>query len=295
VRPLARALLLAIAVAAGARPSAAQWAGPCDKGGRPATRAAVATAAVAGNAALLLYFKQAWWSGERADHFFVKSDWDQWFRDQDKFGHAWGGYQLTEAGVELLDMACVSRKKAVLLSAAYAAAFQLQIEVWDGFYKTYGFSYPDILMNTAGASLAVLHEHAPGTRAVLPTFWYTPTAAWHRRAEHGGNPRATTDYSGQSYWLSVDVDTLLPDGASRYWPGFVRLSLGHSITDWVDPNTGAAIRARRRLLVSLDIDPRKLPGNHPAWRFAKRQLAYLHFPSPALQLTPKLEGIAWYP
>ncbi|MFL5581962.1 MAG: DUF2279 domain-containing protein [Gemmatimonadaceae bacterium] len=255
----------------------------------------MATAAVAGNVALLVYFKQAWWSGERADHFFFHSDWDQEFRDQDKLGHAWGGYHLTRAGVELLDLACVSRRKAVLMSAGYAAAFQLQIEIWDGFYEAYGFSYPDIMMNTAGAALAVLHERTPRTRAVKPTIWYKPTAAWHRRDEHGGNPRATVDYSGQSYWLSVDVDTLLPQGARRYWPGFVRLSVGHSVTDWIDPNTGAAMRAKRRILLSLDVDPEKLPGNHPAWRFTKRQLSYLHFPSPALQLTPKVEGIAWYP
>ena len=285
----------AVVLAGPPRTAAAQWAGPCEKGGRPATRAAVATAAVAGNAALLIYFKQAWWSGEKADHFFFQSDWDQDFRDQDKFGHAWGGFHLTQGGVELLDMACIARPKGALLSAAYATIFQLQIEVWDGFYESYGFSYPDLIMNASGAALAVLHERAPRTRAVKPTFWYRPSAAWHRRAEHGNHPRATTDYSGQSYWLSVDVDTLLPAGARRYWPGFVRVSLGHTITDWVDPNTGGSLRAKRRLLLSLDVDPEKLPGNHPAWRLVKRQLSFVHFPSPALQLTPKVEGIAWYP
>ena len=93
----------------------------------------------------------------------------------------------------------------------------------------------------------------------------------------------------------MDVDTLLPEGPRRYWPGFVRLSLGHSITDWVDPVTGGSMRARRRLLLSLDFDPEKLPGRNPTWRLVKRQLSYLHFPAPAIQLTPKVEGLAWYP
>jgi uncharacterized protein YfiM (DUF2279 family) len=271
------------------------WAGPCEEGGRPATRAVVATSAVAGNVALLVYFKRAWWSGERADEFFFRTDWDQDFRDQDKLGHAFGGYHLTRAGVELLKLACVSPRKAVLVSAAYATLFQLQIEVWDGFFESYGFSYPDVVMNAAGAAFAVMHEVAPRSRAVTPTMWYEPTAAWHRREEHGGHPRATTDYSGQSYWLSVDVDTLLPPDARRFWPGLVRFSVGHSITDWVDAETGANIRARRRILLSLDLDASKLPGRHPAWVFAKRQLGHLRLPAPALQITPSVEGIAWYP
>lgn len=278
-----------------AAPADGPWAGSCANGGRPATRAVVATSAVAGNVALLVYFKQAWWSGVRADEFFFATDWDQEFRDQDKLGHAFGGYQLTRGGAELLRLACVSPRRAVLASAAYATLFQLQIEVWDGFFEQYGFSYPDLLMNAAGAAFSVMHELAPVSRAVTPTIWYRPTEAWHRRGEHGGHPRATTDYSGQSYWLSVNVDTLLPDAMSRAWPGILRLSLGHTITDWIDPATGAPVRARRRMLLSLDLDPTKLPGRHPAWVFVKRQLGHLHFPAPALQLTPGVRGLAWYP
>ena len=36
----------------------------------------------------------------------------------------------------------MSKSKAIAWSAAYAALFQLQIEVWDGLYAKYGFSMP---------------------------------------------------------------------------------------------------------------------------------------------------------
>ena len=65
-------------------------------------RSAVGTAFVGGNIELWHYFKQAWWSGEKAPHFFFRSDWDENFRDQDKFGHLLGGYQLTRVGYESL-------------------------------------------------------------------------------------------------------------------------------------------------------------------------------------------------
>jgi hypothetical protein len=257
-------------------------------------RAAVAGTFVGANAVLYSYFKRAWWSGERADHFFFHADWDQDFRDQDKFGHAFGGYHLARGGYALLRSTCTSRKKAVIWSAAYAAAFQLQIEIWDGMYKKYGFSYADLLANSTGTALAVLHQTYPATRAIKPTISYWPSAAQRNADNIPGELRPSLDYSGQTYWLSADVDALLPDNAKPFWPGFLRVSVGHSITDWIDPQTGANLRAQRKILLTLDFDAEKLPGNNRIWKTVKRQLGYIHLPSPAIEITPDTKLIGWY-
>ena len=110
----------------------------------------------------------------------------------------------------------------------------------------------------------------------------------------GGELRPSLDYSGQTYWFSADMDKLLPDAAKPYWPSFIRLSAGHSITDWVDPNTANVVRAKRRILLSLDFDPEKLPGNAPLWKSIKHTLSYYRFPAPALELTPKMHLAPWY-
>lgn len=256
-------------------------------------RAGVAAVFVGGNAALYSYFKQAWWSGERAD-FFFRADWDENFRDQDKFGHLVGGYHLARFGAAFLRSACMSKTKATVWSAAYAAAFQLQIEIWDGHYEKYGFSYADLLANTAGTALAVLHETHPKTRAIKPLISYYPSAAQRNADNIPGELRPSLDYSGQTYWLSADVNALLPDDGKKYWPSFLRVSAGHSITDWIDPQTGANIRAQRKLLLTIDFDAEKLPGENRLWKTFKRQLGYIHLPSPALQLTPDLKVIGWY-
>ena len=263
-----------------------------------AVRAGVGSAFVGGNAYLYHYFKKAWWSGDRAPHFFFHADWDQWFRDQDKFGHLFGGFHLARIGYAGLREACVSDKKAVFWSAAYAAAFQLQIEIFDGMYKKYGFSYADMIANTTGQALAVMQELHPSWRVIKPTFSYHKTRALIN-TENGLLPqselRPSLDYSGQTYWFSADVNSLLPDGAKAYWPSFIRFSVGHSITDWVDPNPpGAQVRAQRKILLSLDFDAEKLPGNFPLWRTIKHTLSYYHFPAPALELTPKLHISPWY-
>jgi hypothetical protein len=257
-------------------------------------RAGVAAAFVGGNAALYSYFKKAWWSGEKADHFFFHADWDQDFRDQDKFGHAFGGFHLARFGNAFLRSTCMSGTHAIVWSAAYAAAFQLQIEIWDGMFKKYGFSYADLIANTTGTAFAVLQETHPRTRAFKPTISYSKSAAMRNADNIPGELRPSLDYSGQTYWLSADVNALLPESAKPFWPSFIRLSAGHSVTDWIDPETGANMRARRKILLSLDFDPEKLPGNNRLWKTFKHQLSYIHLPSPAIQIFPTTELIGWY-
>src|SRR5687768_17037211 len=215
-----------------------------------AVRAGVATAFVGGNAYLYHYFKKAWWSGERSDGFFWNADWDMEFRDQDKFGHMLGGYHLTRIGYAGLRAACVSKTKALVASSVYAALFQLQIEIFDARFEKYGFSYPDLLANTAGQVFAIAQELNPKLKAFKPTFSYRQTRALKSRVAVS-ELRPSIDYSGQTYWVSTDVDMLLPDAAKPYWPSFVRLSAGHSITDWT-LESGTTQRAKRKILLSLD-------------------------------------------
>jgi len=257
-------------------------------------RAGIAGAFVGGNVTLWHYFKQAWWSGERSDGFFFNADWDQEFRDQDKFGHFLGGYHLARFGYDGLRAACVSKNKALFASAAYAAFFQLQIEIFDARYKKYGFSYPDLIANTAGMGLQVAQEVYPKLKAVKPTISYLRSPAMRNRDNFPTELRPSLDYSGQTYWFAVDVNSLLPAEAKRYWPSLLRVSAGHTITDWINPQTGATQRAQRRILLSLDLDPEHLPGDHPLWRTIKHTLSYYHFPSPAIQLAPGFRAIPWF-
>lgn len=274
---------------------------------RRAARVVVGTVGVAGNVGLYLYFKQVWWSGEKAANGFkFQSDWDQEFRDQDKLGHAWGGYHLARVGRDLLIAGCVSRDRAATMAFLYAAAFQLQIEIWDGTQAKYGFSTGDLLFNTIGAAYMLAQHRQPRFAPFKPTISYWPTDAMRacrRDAATCGELRSTLDYAGQTYWISTDVDALLPSTMKRAWPGILRLSVGHSITDWIiapgasgcPPGTIQCIRrAQRKIVLSLDLDPEKLPGNHPLWRRLKHELSYIHLPSPALVLTPDVRLEAWY-
>ncbi len=264
---------------------------------KTARRLAVATAAVAGNGALFLYFKHAWWQGQPAKNWWVGNDLnDAQFGNQDKFGHFFGGYELTRAGTEALRLACVSERKALLWAALYAYMSQFEIEVYDGTQNIYGFSPDDLAADFAGEMFGVLQHRTKWLQNIKPTFSYVPTAAERNRGlpGHGDEPRPSVDYAGQTYWFSADMHAMLPDRAKPFWPALIRLSVGHSITDYVDAATGAQLQGRRKILLSLDLDPEHLPGDNPTWRAIKHQLSFYHFPAPALQFTPVTRGFAWY-
>lgn len=264
---------------------------------RAVSRTAAAGAFIGAQAVLWSYFENAWWSGEEAKGFFFRADWDDDMRDQDKFGHFFGGYHLTRIGAAVLRNGCISPAKSIVIAAAYATLFQLQIEIWDARFEKYGFSYPDLIANTAGMAYAVAQEKYPKLQRVKPTISYSRSAAMRAR-DAGRIPdseiRASLDYSGQTYWMSAEVDPFLPPEARKYWPDAVRFSVGHSITDWIDPVTGQSKRARRKVLLSLDLDASKLPGDHPLWRTVKNTISYIRLPAPALQITPSFKGIGWY-
>ena len=268
--------------------AAIQFARDCQNPSRGLARAAAGLGLTGGYAGLYLYFHHAWWSGTPAAKWFVENDWDREERDVDKFGHMFGGYQLTRLTSELLQAGCVAPSRAAAWAALYAYAFQFQIEEWDGTQQLYGFNPSDLIADATGALFAVAQQHTKALQYIKPVWSYRPTEAYRRRnlPGHGGQPRATTDYSGQTYWFSTDVHGLLSDGAKPFWPSLIRLSPGYSITDYVDPATGGALRAKRKILVSLDLDPEHLPGDNKVWRTIKHELAFFRIPGPTLQLTP---------
>ena len=276
--------------------AAVAYARECRNPSRDVARAAAALGLTGGYAGLYLYFHHVWWSGAPAQRWFVQNDWDKEERDADKFGHLFGGYQLTRLTSELLEAGCVAPSRAIVWGALYAYAFQFQIEEWDGTQQLYGFNPSDLVADAAGALLAVAQSHSERLRYIKPVWSYRPTLAYRNRnlPGHNGQPRATTDYAGQTYWFAIDVHGLLTDRAKPFWPSFIRLSPGYSITDYIDPATGGVLRAKRRFLVSLDLDPEKLPGDNRIWRTVKHELAFLRIPGPTVQLTPTRKFFAAY-
>jgi hypothetical protein len=74
-------------------------------------------------------------------------------------------------------------------------------------------------------------------------------------------------------WLSASVHDLLPEPAARWWPAALRLSAGYR---------AAIDESPAELVVGFDLDARRLPGDHPAWRRLKSVLGHTRLPGPAI-------------
>ena len=103
--------------------------------------------------------------------------------------------------------------------------------------------------------------------------------------------------SDSSFWTYLDASRSFDDAAGyrRYIARMREIPrYFDEQTVNIDPNTGRGLWGRREIVLTLDIDPEKLPGQNRSWRQVKHELSYYHFPSPALVLTPDAKAVRWY-
>lgn len=189
--------------------------------------------------------------------------------------HGYGSYYLTDGASAFLRARCVSPRRATLLGASYGLTIGVLKEVADGYYT--GFSAADLTVDAVGVGYSVAQQTVPVLRHIAPTFSLAP------RALQGGG--ALTNYGAQTFWLSANVESLLPAAARAYWPSPVRVSLGRRAFQGGE---------RDRIVLGLDLDPMRLPGNQPAWRAVKSALARYRLPGPAIELSPRVRAVGLY-
>ena len=94
------------------------------------------------------------------------------------------------------------------------------------------------------------------------------------------------DYEGQTLWLAVRVPDLLPEAVRSYWPGFLGIAVGYGARDVAGPSPYPAV------LLAFDYDmTRIVPDDTWFLKTLGQALNFVHFPSPAVQVSPS--GI-WY-
>mgnify|MGYP001291101989 CR=1 FL=1 len=78
----------------------------------------------------------------------------------DKGGHAFTAYRESAAAYRALRSSGVSKKKALLFGGPMGLVFQTPIEIFDGLYEGWGFSWSDMIANTFGSALFMAQEVA---------------------------------------------------------------------------------------------------------------------------------------
>jgi hypothetical protein len=236
-------------------------------------RKIAATTAIGGLLALSAYWSyDSWWRNAGGGLRFKTDNWLNGYASGiDKVGHfytsyfyyhlfrnimLWGGYESTTAEWWAL---------------GGSAGFAIIVELGDGLTPSYGFDYQDLIFNFSGVGYAFLQSRVPFLKNFNFKWSYVPRDGYKfpvRLVEH---------YDDHTYWLSANVNNLLPSSLEPLWPDWLNVAIGMGVDDnWT----------RREFVIGFDLNLLSLfRTENEDWLLVQRTVDMFHIPAPAIKWT----------
>ncbi|MDA3817767.1 MAG: DUF2279 domain-containing protein [Prolixibacteraceae bacterium] len=270
---------------------------------RPVNKNMVARAATTGGiiyAGGLSYLSFIWYSDKERVPFHFYND-TRGYLQIDKMGHSFAAYSESYIAYNWLRKAGMSKAKALLYGGSMGFVLQAPIEVFDGLYKGWGFSWGDIAANTAGSFLLVGQELIFDEQILRYKISFSPSEMSKNSYGYLGDNLAENfayDYNGHTYWLSMNANRIkfLED-----LPPWINIAAGYSANGMLGEFENRSYYYNHRLpdytrtrqfLLSLDIDWQKIPTNSQFLRCVFAALNFVKLPFPAIEINSqgKFEG-----
>lgn len=258
-------------------------------------------ALVYGTSLLLLY--QAWYKD------YPRSGW-HWFNDNgewlqmDKLGHATTSAYFGKFGYEMYRWAGVERKKAIWIGGSTGFIFLTVIEILDGFSEQWGASMGDFTANAVGAGLFISQQLIWNDQRLNLKWSYHETEYAQYNPDQLGDSfvlRMLKDYNGQTYWLSGNIKSFLPDESK--FPNWINVSLGYSAEGMTGANSNPSnlngepipqFPRYRQYFLSLDVDLPRIKTRSHFLKFIFNGLNFIKIPFPALEYNNE-QGFVFHP
>lgn len=252
--------------------------------------------AIATESALYLgsisYLQFAWYKDhERVPFHFYRDG--AGYLQVDKFGHAFGAYLESYTGYHWLRYAGVPKNKALIYGGSLGFFLQLPIEIFDGLYEGYGFSWADVAANTAGSALVVGQELLWNRQVVKYKFSFNRSRyADQSNGLLGDNyiESLVYDYNGHTYWLSTSINNFM---LKDQLPDWLNVAVGYSANgmfgefenhvSWHGEPLPEAERYRQFLL-SLDVDWPEIKTHSKFLNALLKGIFFIKLPFPALEV-----------
>lgn len=232
-------------------------------------------------------------------HFYNDS---RGYLQMDKAGHAYAAYRESYAAYYALRWAGMDKKKALIYGGPVGLIFQTPIEIFDGLYENWGFSWSDMAANTIGALLFTTQEALFDEQVVLLKFSYSPSIypKYHSILGESHIERFFLDYNAHTYWLSGNINRLT--GIDNI-PRWINIAFGYSangmIKEFENPvyyngEPFPHLERYRQFLISLDIDFSKIPAKKKWLRSIFRTVNLIKIPFPALEIN-RIDNVKFRP
>ena len=227
-------------------------------------------------------------------HFYDDS---KGYLQMDKAGHAFGAYRESYSAYYALRWAGLDKKRALIYGGPIGLIFQTPIEIFDGLYEGWGFSWADMVANTIGSALFIIQEGLFNEQVFLMKFSYSPSIypKYHDILGETHLERFFLDYNGHTYWLSGNIRSLI---GGRRIPAWLNIALGYSangmIHEFENPTFYQGqpfphFERYRQYLISMDIDFTKISTNKKWLRMLFRTINLIKVPFPAIEFN-RLDG-----
>jgi len=241
----------------------------------------------------MAYLQFVWYKDKERVPFHFYND-SKGYLQIDKMGHAYGAYLESYLCYNWLRNAGVSKKNSLLFGGTMGVILQTPIEIFDGRYENWGFSWSDMAANTAGSLLLIGQEVLFDKQLFQYKFSFSRSEyAPLSNGYLGDNTLESLflDYNGHTYWLSTNLNNIL---LKNKLPDWLNISFGYSAngmygefenrTSWGGVEIPPTERYRQ-FLISLDIDWTKIPTDSKLLKKVFHALNFIKIPAPALELS----------
>jgi hypothetical protein len=240
-------------------------------------------------ATTLIGLNQLWYADYPKSNFHFINDNAQW-QQMDKLGHVYSSYHIGRFGSELLQWSGATKKRQLVYGATLGLSFLTVVEVFDGFSSEWGASTGDIIANITGTGLYISQDLLWNEQRITPKFSFHQTKYAALRPNTLGksfNEQLLKDYNGQTYWLSVNINSF---AKTNHIPNWLNIAIGYGGEGMVYGNKSEAILNQfnqteiRNLYLSLDVDLTKIKTNSHFLKTISSVFNTIKIPAPTLQL-----------
>lgn len=249
------------------------------------------------NIVAYMYQRKVWYT-EKTSSFHAMDfsyDWRK-YQQMDKFGHFMDAYFTSDLSGKIYRWSGVSGDNSVWFGALTGWLWMLEIEISDAFMADWGFSWGDMLANTAGSAFYVLQQfNYDALGGIHPKFSWHKSEAW-KEMRYTKDPKALIeDYEGMTFWVTVNPHHYFPSSWKKEYPEWLAplgIAFGVSAKDisW------APFSGYKEYFLGLDIDLRKLPiwGDSGLMNFIVSEVNFLRMPMPTIRFSPQGTWFGFY-
>lgn len=248
------------------------------------------------NLAGYLYVSSLWYENETSN--FHTLDFHNDMRKNrylDKVGHFTDAYFVSDLTAKAYRWSGLSGESSVWYGALTGFIWMLEIEISDGFFEKWGFSWGDLISNAFGSGFFVLQNYFPEVLGgIQPKFSYHVSQAWKDGNVYYTNPDSfIDDYEGLTFWLGVNIHHYLPEKWKQNYPEWLA-PLGIAVGYGAEGISRNIYKGESEWYLSLDVDLRKIPVGDDSGliKFLKSEFNFIKVPMPTVRITPG--GDVWY-